>query len=343
MLAARLGPRADIFAVEEVPLPAVKKDECLVRVHACGICASDLHIIAGVTPTPYRPITLGHEAAGVVVATGEDAQPSMLGMRVFINPILVCGACRACRGGRTQICAQRKLIGIHREGALAQYVAVPERNLLPLAEEVTFSEAAIIESASTPYHALTSRAPVRAGDAVAIFGIGGLGVHAVQIARIRGASVIVAVDVADEPLARARQLGATTVVDARTDLPGPVIRSATDGGVDVAIECVGRPDSMAWAVEALRPGGVAALAGIGPDAVALPPTTIFARDELDVRGVYGYSMEEAGRVMRLIASAQLDATVAIGEVLPLREINVGLEHFRDTKRSRVRVIIDPQL
>jgi len=342
MLAARLAEGAEEFSLDEIPVPTIGSRDVLVEVHACAICGSDLHIMEGITPTPYRPITLGHEPAGVVREVGAEVDGIIEGDHVFINPILVCGVCDYCRRGRTHICAKRQVLGIHREGALAQYVSVPATNIVTLPIDLPFDEAAMIESASTPYHALTERAPVRGGDAVAVIGVGGLGVHGVQIARLLGASTIVAVDVADVPLERARRLGATHVVNARDTDPVLAVKAVTGEGVDVALECVGRADSCRWAAEVLRPGGVAALAGIGGEDLTLPPTTVTARTEIDVRGVYAYAPYEIERVGRLIASGQLDARAAISETYGLEQVNDGLRNFREKSTFPVRVVINPQ-
>lgn len=341
MVAARLADGAEHFMLDEVPIPQIGPFDALVEVMACGICGSDLHIMEGVTPTPYRPITLGHEPAGIVREIGDQVTSVALGDHVFINPILVCGSCDYCRRGRTHICAARRVLGIHREGALAEYVSVPAENLVQIPRDLAFEEAAIIESASTPFHALTARAPVSGGDAVAVIGVGGLGVHGVQIARILGASLIIAVDVADVPLERAKRLGATYAVNSREEDPVAAVRRLSGGGVDVALECVGVADTCRWALEMLRPGGIAALAGIGPDPVAAPPTTITARAEIEMRGVYAYAPYEIDRVARLIASGQLDARVAISETFPLERVNEALESFREKRTFPVRVVVTP--
>lgn len=341
MRAARLGAGATSFSVESVARPTAGEHEVVVRVHACGICGSDLHIIDGLTPTAFRPITLGHEPAGVVAELGRSVDGLRVGEHVFINPLLVCGDCEYCRRGRPQICARRELLGIHRDGALAEYVVVPATNVVPLPDEIGLLEAAIIESASTPYHALRGRAPVGRGDRVAVIGVGGIGIHGVQIARILGAEQVVAVDVSDGALRRALALGATDAVDGRGhDVVGE-LRSLSGGGVDVALECVGLAQTCQWAISALRPGGIAALAGIGSQAAVLPPTAIFARGECEVRGVYTYGPEDVAAVITLIATGQLDARAAISGTYPLERINEGLERFRSATDRPVRVLITP--
>lgn len=342
MLAARLNEGAHEFVLDELPVPEPARGECLVRVHACGICGSDLHILEGMTPTPYRPITLGHETAGTVVAVGDDVTEPAEGDRVVINPILSCGNCTPCRRGRPHICERRQVLGIHTEGAFAEYVRVPARNLARIPDELSLLEAAVIEPMATPYHALTSRAPVRPGSSAAIIGVGGLGIHGVQVARMLGATTIIAVDMDGVALERARTLGATHIVNPADVDAVHAVREASDGGVDVALECVGLQSTVQQSVEVLRGGGIAAIIGLGSDPALLPPVLTLVRLELEVRGVYAYSQVEVNEVARLIAAGRLDAKAAISATYPLASINDGLDHFRSRRDSPVRVLIHPE-
>jgi len=341
MQAARLYDGADALVVEEVPLGALQPTECRVGVRACGICASDLHAIEGRLKTAFRPIILGHEAAGVVAEVGSEVTGFSPGEHVCINPIITCGRCDACLRGRPHICKLRSVLGIHRDGAMAQFVSVPEGNLVRLPDDLPFEEAAIIESASTPFHALTNRAPVKPGDAVAIFGVGGIGIHAVQIARIAGASLIVAVDIAEEPLQRALRVGATEVINAGAEDPVRTIRKLSGGGVDVSAECVGHPQTQMWATKVLRPGGVGVIMGVGNEPTVLPPTNILNALEIDIRFVFAYSRPELERVARLVATRQLDARVAVSEVYELGAVNEALHSFREKTRFPVRILVKP--
>jgi threonine dehydrogenase-like Zn-dependent dehydrogenase len=294
------------------------------------------------TGTPYRPITLGHETAGTVVAVGQDVAEPVEGDRVVINPILSCGDCTPCRRGRPHICERRQVLGIHTEGAFAEYVRVPARNLAVLPDGLSLLEAAVIEPMATPYHALTSRAPVRPGSSVAIVGVGGLGIHGVQVARMLGATTIIAVDLDEVALERARSLGATLTVNPAEVDAVATVRDSTGGGVDVALECVGLPSTVQQSVELLRGGGIAAIIGIGSEPALLPPVLTLVRLELEVRGVYAYSHVEVNEVARLIASGHLDAKAAISATYPLASINEGLDHFRSRRGSPVRVLIHPE-
>src|SRR5437868_284493 len=227
--------------IENIPVPEIDADEVLVQVKAVGLCGSDVHIVyEGVTPTAFKPITLGHEPAGVVARVGSKVQGWTPGDRVSVLPLLFCGTCPRCLRGQSQVCEQRRVIGIQAEGALAEYLKVPAKNLVRLPDNVPFSVGAIITDAvATPFHALIDRAALKSGESIAIFGLGGLGLHAVQIAKLAGARSVIGVDVRPEQLERARQAGADVIIDARNGSPVTTVMEATGGrGVDVAAEFV---------------------------------------------------------------------------------------------------------
>ncbi|MDO8210144.1 zinc-binding dehydrogenase [Conexibacter sp. CPCC 206217] len=341
MKAARAHDGASTFAIDEIDEPVLAPGEVLVEVKACGLCGSDLHILDGVTAPAFRPITLGHESAGIVRRTSSAVTDAAVGDRVFVNPLIACGRCEPCRRGRSHICVERSVLGIHRDGAFAELMSVPAANLVPLPAALPFEQAAMIESASVPFHALTRRAPVQAGDAVAVIGVGGLGSHALQIAQLLGATRVFAIDIDAAALRRASASSDCVAVDARTSDPVTTVRRLADGGVDVVLDTVGRPATGRWAVELLRPGGIAALAGIGGADLLLPSSSTFARGEIELRGVYGYAQDQCARVASLIASGQLDVRGAIGEVQPLEAINTGLAHFRRASGAPIRVVIVP--
>ena len=154
MKAARFHEVDEPLRIEEVPVPEVREDEVLVRMRAAGLCGSDVHIVfEGVTPTGFRPITLGHEPAGVIARTGARVMGWEEGDRVSVTSVLFCGSCRNCVTGHTEVCLSRKLVGIHVDGALAEYLAVPAKNLIRLPEAVPFAVGAIITDAvATPFH-----------------------------------------------------------------------------------------------------------------------------------------------------------------------------------------------
>ena len=340
MLAARLHDGESSLRVEAIEVPTPPPGECLVQVAACGVCGSDLHILDGETDADL-PLTLGHEAAGIISAVGDGSEGFAPGDRVFIDPILVCGFCALCRSGRSHICPRRRIIGVNRDGAFAEFVCVPETNLVPLPPSLSLDHAAMIESASTVFHALTKRSPPLAGERVAVVGVGGLGFHAVAIAVLLGAAEVLAIDVNEIALERALGRGATSAFDGRGGDVTRAVRQATGGGVAVAVECVGTPQARATAFGCLQRGGCAVLVGVGNDQLVGPSADRFVAQEFEARGVFAYARDEIERVVRLASSGRLDLGAAISERFPLSEITEAVESFRDKARSPVRVLVNP--
>src|SRR5919199_6014808 len=215
MTAARFHEVNEPLQLEEISVPEIQEDEVLVQVKAAGLCGSDIHIVfEGVTPTGFKPITLGHEPCGVVAATGARVEDWEEGDRVSVTPVLFCSSCRNCITGYTNVCLKRRMLGIHTNGALAEYMVAPAKNLIRLPENVPFTVGAIITDAvATPFHALVDRAVLKVGESVAIYGVGGLGLHAVQIARLLGAAKIFVVDPREEQLERAKRLGGDVTIN----------------------------------------------------------------------------------------------------------------------------------
>ncbi len=199
----------------------------------------------------------------------------------------------------------------------------------------------MIESAATPFHALTARAPVFAGEAVAVVGVGGLGFHGVAIARLLGAAAIIAIDVREAALERALEHGATHAFLASRDDLARQIRRATHGGVSVSLECVGRPETCVIAAEVLRPAGVCVLLGVGPASLAGPNLETFVARELEVRGAFAYARSEIEGVVALVAAGRLNLRAAVSETYSLAEVSDAVGSVRDRRTNPVRVVVTP--
>ena len=334
-----LEPRRPLVDAEiEVPLPG--PGELLVRVKAAGICHSDAHYRAGIGSTNH-PLTLGHEVAGIVEAIGAGVATHRVGDRVCLHYLVSCGECRDCHAGREQFCATCQMIGKDRDGGYAELILVPARNAHPLPGFVPFEQGAILMcSSATALHALR-KARVGPGDTVAVFGIGGLGVSAIQLARALGADEVFAVDVNPVKLALARGYGAVPV-DARATDPVQAIRAATGGrGVDAALELIGFARTMEQAVEALAPQGRAALAGLTQERMSIAPYRDVLNREAEIIGVSDHLASEIGELMGFIERGELDLAQAVTRVVPLDAAAVngvldGLEAFRDDVRTVIR-------
>jgi len=343
MKAARFYEVGEHVRIDKIPVPRLGPGDVLVEIKACGICGSDIHIVyEGVTSTAYKPITLGHEPSGVIFGIGSEVKDWKIGDRVTINPFLTCGQCINCLSGNSQICLSRRVIGIHTEGGLAEFLKVPAKNLACLPENIPFDQGGIIvDAVATPFHAITNRGALRAGEKVAVFGCGGLGLHGVQIAKICGASLVIGVDAIDSALERAKKVGADEVINPREENPIGKIKEMTGGmGVDLAAEFVGLKETIEQAVRCIRTGGRMVVVGLGPDEVILPPPTQIVRTELSFFGSYGSTTSEIQSVIDLVANGKLNLSDSITERFPLEEVNKGLDHLYKKIGNPIRIVIE---
>jgi D-arabinose 1-dehydrogenase-like Zn-dependent alcohol dehydrogenase len=260
---------------------------------------------------------------------------------VCLHYLVTCGECRDCRAGREQFCTTGEMIGKDRDGGYAEFIRVPARNAHPLPEAVPFEHGAILMcSSATALHALR-KARVAPGETVAVYGIGGLGVSAVQLALALGASAVYAVDVNPTKLALAKRLGAVPI-DAQAGDPVAALRTATDGrGVDATLELIGSARAMAQAVQSLAPQGRAALAGLTQEQLSIAPYRDILGREAEIIGVSDHLASELGELMQFIARGELDLGRAVTRVVPLEAAAInavldGLEAFRDEVRCVIR-------
>ena len=343
MRAARFNKVGEPLKVEVIPIPELSSGEVLVGVRACGICGSDIHIVyEGVTPTAYSPITLGHEPSGLITALGPEVEGWKIGERVAVNPFVTCGKCVNCLSGNSQVCLSRRVIGIHMEGGLAEFLKIPAQNLVRLPDNIPFDQGGIsVDAVATPFHAITKRGALKVGEKVAVFGCGGLGIHGVQIAKICGASLVIAVDTIDSALERAKKVGADEVINPRREKPAEKIKEMTGGmGADLAVEFIGLKETIEQAIACLRTGGRVVIVGLGPDAISLPPPAAFVRSELSFLGSYGSSISEMQSVINLVASKKLNLSESITKRFPLEEVNKGLRHLHQKIGNPIRIVIE---
>lgn len=326
--------------VEEVPTPEPGADEALIRVAGCGVCHTDLHYLDHGTPTfKDPPLVLGHEVAGTVAEAGPEVESVATGDRVLLPAVLSCGACRACRTGRENICENGVMLGNHVDGGYAEYLTVPARSLFELPEEIPLVEGSIIADAlTTPYHAVVNRGEVTPGDEVLVVGCGGIGLNVVQMAVALGARVT-ALDVAEEKLAWARRLGAVHALDPSSEeRPERVVRELTGGGADVAFEAVGKAETQETALGALRSGGRLVLVGYSPETMGLNAGRVMFR-ELEVVGSLGCRPVDYPRVIEMARQGRVEVEELVSHRFPLEEIGTAFEILR--AGEAVRSVVTP--
>ena len=341
MRAARFHHPNEPLRMEEVPIPGPGPGEVLVEVKACGICGSDVHILKGETLPGKTPIILGHEGAGVISKVGEGVKKWKPGDRVVIDCVTTCGSCEMCLSGKDAICINRRLVGIHLDGALAQYVKVNCRNIISLPDEIEFAQGCIATDAvATPYHALKTRGKLQVGESLAVFGVGGLGYHAIKLARLMGASPIVAIDISQKALDRAFEAGADHAIQAELEEPPQAIRKVVGAlGVDIAVECVGRQQTVRWAAESIKPPGRVTVIGLGPELVQVMALTEFVRGEVTLLGCSAFGIQEIETILNLARTGRLDLGSSITRVIPLNEVNVALRELADEPGNVIRSVV----
>ena len=316
--------------------------EVRVRVRAAGICRSDAHYRAGLSPMGPLPLTLGHEIAGVVERVGEAVHVLREGDRVCLHYLVTCGECAPCRSGLESFCVGGAMLGHHRDGGFAEAVTLPARNALLLPSAIPFAHGAVMMcSSATALHALR-QGRLRPGESVAVFGTGGLGISAVQLARTLGAREVFAVDLRADRLAMAARLGAVPV-DADAGDPVAQLLAATRGqGVDVTLDLVGLPLTMRQALTALAPRGRAVLVGLSDQPLTLDPYRELLGRESELIGSNDHTLSELSELIAFAERGALDLSHAVTDEVPLdaAAINDVLDAL-EQNRAGVRTVVVP--
>lgn len=350
----------------ELPTPTPGPGDVLVRVRAAGICHSDAHYRAGRSASLVAPVTLGHEVAGEIAVLGSGVTSHAVGDRVCLHYLVTCGRCAHCVAGREQFCPSGKMIGHHRDGGHAEYILVPARNAVPLPAEISFEHgAALMCSSATSLHALR-RGRFAPGETVAVIGIGGLGISAVQLARALGALEVYAVDFDDAKLAAAARYGAVPIRAARpantvaattlgaagqsataaaSDSPDAVasLRTITGGrGVDVVLELVGSPVTMRQAVQMCAVHGRAVIAGLSRTPMELDTYRELLGPETELIGSNDHLLAELPLLLELARKKAIDLTNVVVRTVPLdADVVNGVLDALDAYTAPLRTVIAP--
>ncbi len=317
MKAVKLYQPGQPLRLTEVDVPEPGSRDVLVRVKAAGICHSDAHYREGMSPVRPLPMTLGHEVSGVVEAVGRDVTRFKPGDRVCLHYMATCGDCEYCNRGFEQFCANGKMIGKYRDGGYAEFIRLPARSAFQLPDEISFEHgAAMMCSSATSLHALR-KARMQPGETVAVFGAGGLGMSAIQLAYACGASRVFAVDIRPEKLTLAAEFGAAPV-DALAADPAAVIKELTGGrGVDVALELIGVPEAMRQGLRSLSVLGRLAIAGLTGGSFEIAPYRELLGGETEVIGVSDHLASEIPLLIDFVVKKKLDLSRIVTDAVPL--------------------------
>lgn len=330
--------------IEDRPIPEVGPDEVLIKVMTVGVCGSDVHYYETGRIGRYvveKPIILGHECAGVVAAVGDNVTRFKVGDRVAVEPGVTCGTCEYCKQGRYNLCPDVEFLATPPfDGAFVQYFKHRQDFVFPIPEHLTFEEAALIEPFSVGIHAAT-RANIKPGSTVVVFGLGPVGLMAVVAVRAFGASTVIAVDLEDIRLEAAKNVGAAFAINARQcDCLKEILDFTNGRGVDVAIEAAGHPKTLQDALACLCRGGKLLIVGLPTqDSIPLNIPEI-ADKEVDIYGVFRYA-NTYPKGIEILSSVIADVKSLITGRFSLDQVAQALEEARVNKAKHIKIMVYP--
>ncbi len=334
MRAGRVQISTRRFRVVDVPIPTPGPSQVLIKVKAAGVCLSDVHLLTGIISPGYLigdEVTMGHEVSGVIEEIGAAVNGWSLGDRV-----VVCAGMRDDQGRVTTL-------GFDYDGGFAEYVVTDAATLIAIPDNLPFEQACIIPDAvSTPWAAITQTAKVTAGETAAVFGIGGLGIHAVQLLRIIGASLIVAID----PIAEARDRAIAHGADLALDPLNPEFLDemknlVASGGIDVVFDFAGVASARTQGLRLLADGGRLVIVGLANESILIPNDIAFAYKRSQLLGHYGSDPIHTQELINLVGEARLDLSTSISEIMSLEEVPEALKRLEGKINNPIRIVIKP--
>lgn len=332
------------FEIRDVPRPQPAANDVLVEVKACGICGSDVHGMDGSTGRRKPPIIMGHEASGVVVEAGKAVRQWKPGDRVTFDSTVYCGQCHFCRRGEVNLCDHRQVLGVScdefkRDGAFAEFVAVPEHIVVSLPDSVSFEQAAMVEPVSIAVHAV-ARLPVQMNDTAVVVGAGMIGLLIVQALKARGCGLVLAVDTKQDRLDLARLLGADACFSpTRCNVVDEVMKRTEGRGADLALEAVGFAATVDTAIQSVRKGGAVGLVGNLSPRVQLPLQTVVTR-ELTLFGSCA-SRGEYPACLDLIADGRIQVDPLVSGISSLEDAPSWFSRLHSAQENLMKVMVCP--
>jgi D-arabinose 1-dehydrogenase-like Zn-dependent alcohol dehydrogenase len=336
MKAGRFSVSTRSFRIEDVPIPNPGEGQVRIKVMAAGVCLSDVHLLSGILTPAYLlgdEVTMGHEVAGVIDVLGADVSDWQKGESVIV--------CAGVRDSKNRVTT----LGFDYDGGFAEYVITDVETLIRIPDGIPFEQACIIPDAvSTPWAAITQTAKVQRGESAAVFGVGGLGVHAVQLLKIIGASPVIGVD----PLAQAREralaVGADVALDPQSDDFSQKVKELSNGkGLDVCFDFAGTTQVRTQSLKLLAEGGRLAIVGLANEPIVIPNDIAFAYKRCQVLGHYGSETHHSQELVNLLAQRKLDLSASVSAVLTLDELESAFHQLENKINNPIRIVIRPNL
>jgi len=332
------------LVVRDFPKPRVGPRDLLIKVKAAGICGSDLEMARGNRPDVIPPRIPGHDVAGEVAEAGGQTRRFQVGDRVVVEPIISCGRCRNCRVGRYNICKELKFLGVHTDGAFAEYLVIPEKRAYRIPEHLSYNEATVLEPTAVGVHVI-KRAQVSLGDTVVILGAGRIGLQIGQVAKARGAGYIVMTDVLDYRLELAKKLAADQVVNSGKEDPLQYVAKLTGGeGADLVVEAVGKSQTILQTMDLVRVGGRIHIAGLSVERFLTEPPTFWMRQllkEVTIETSRSYAVGDWLVAIKLASKGYINCGALITHKFPLEDAARAYEVADKKLENSMKVLFTP--
>jgi D-arabinose 1-dehydrogenase-like Zn-dependent alcohol dehydrogenase len=343
MRAERFYADTKTVVLEDIPIPEPGDGEVLVKVAFCGICHSDLSLINGTFPAQRPVVTQGHEASGTIAKLGPGVTGWSEGDRVVVAAGRPCAKCANCRRGDLANCMRIQLMAFAYDGAWAEYTVAQASGLTRVPDNVPLEQAAILADAvSTPFGAVVHTGKVTVGESVGVWGVGGVGTHIVQLARLVGAVPVIAVDINPAVRDRALELGADYAFDSRDPDFAEKLAEATGGrNLDVAFDAVGLKVTFEQALNSLTIGGRLIGVGMSAETPTVGPTSMFNLVQRQVLGHLGYHNTDIETLAQLVSRGRLDLSRSISQIIPLEDIADGIRILEHAEGNPIRVLVQP--
>ncbi|WP_010095362.1 alcohol dehydrogenase catalytic domain-containing protein [Ornithinibacillus scapharcae] len=333
------GPKQ--MDIEERPVPILERDEVLIKVDVVGICGSEIEGFLGHNSLRIPPLVMGHEFSGHVAEVGEAVTGVTIGSKVVVNPLLTCGNCKQCvRGNETQ-CENRQIIGVHRSGAFAEYVAVPASSIVEVPENLDSYTAALAEPLACTFRAVKKAMAMHSIPNVLIYGAGAIGLLSAFVAKEFGANKIIMADINDERLQTVREVGIEyTLNNGIEKFEAKLEEIVGYKGIDVVIDAVGFQPTRTQSAKVVNPGGVIMNVGLGIDDTVVP-INHYIRSEITVMGSFCYSRQDFQDAVQLL----IEGKISPGGWTEVKTLDKGEQSFMEliegkVKKSKIFLALD---
>lgn len=327
MKAGRITVSTRKFEVKEIPTPIAGKGEVRIKVGAAGVCLSDVHFLDGTLSPGYLKgdeVTMGHEIAGTIETLGEGVHKYKVGDRVLVI------------AGEYNENNQITTLGFDHDGGYAEYVVTKASLIVKIPDSLPFEEAAIIPDAvSTPWAAISTTAKIQSGETAAVFGVGGLGIHAVQLLKMIGCSKVIAIDPLPEARARALEMGADFAFDPADE------ELKKHRGLNAAFDFAGVSAVRKQALSILGEAGRLVIVGIANEPITIPNDMAFTYMRTQILGHYGSQPHHTKELVEFIENGKLNLSKSISEVLPLSDAALALEKLEKKIGNPIRIVLKP--